>query len=203
MAETVAQAKQRARQHFKELRGALGAAERERLDAQVAQRLWRLPEFERASLVLSYLSVGDEVDTRATIREAWRQGKTVAIPCCVPGSRLLEWYAIEDFEGLEVSRFGILEPVPIADLRVLPPAPGSAQSAGAIALVPGLAFDKEGYRLGYGGGYYDTFLAAFGGAAIGLCRSCQLSEQPLPRDAHDCAVDAVVSELGVMRVCAR
>lgn len=66
----------------------------------------------------------------------------------------------------------------------------------ALALVPGLAFDAVGFRLGYGGGFYDTFLADFPGTTVGLCRTCQLSAVPLPRGPYDLPVGLVVTEDG-------
>ena len=66
----------------------------------------------------------------------------------------------------------------------------------ALALVPGLAFDAAGFRLGYGGGFYDTFLADFPGTTVGLCRTCQLSAVPLPRGPYDLPVGLVVTEDG-------
>ena len=65
-----------------------------------------------------------------------------------------------------------------------------------VALVPGLAFDREGFRLGYGGGFYDTFLPAFPGASIGLIRACQLVERLAVRDVHDAPVNIVALEQG-------
>ena len=65
-----------------------------------------------------------------------------------------------------------------------------------VALVPGLAFDREGFRLGYGGGFYDTFLPAFPGTSIGLIRACQLVDRLSVRDIHDAPVNIVALEQG-------
>ncbi|MGN0075726.1 MAG: 5-formyltetrahydrofolate cyclo-ligase, partial [Parafannyhessea sp.] len=69
----------------------------------------------------------------------------------------------------------------------------------SICLVPGLVFDAEGYRIGYGAGYYDDFLAGYPGLKVGLARTMQISGNPLPRDAHDVPVDAIVSDGAVWR----
>ena len=69
----------------------------------------------------------------------------------------------------------------------------------AVALVPGYSFDGRGYRLGYGGGFYDAFLPGFAGVSVGLCRACQFCDRPLPRDDHDVPVDVLVTESSVMR----
>lgn len=92
----------------------------------------------------------------------------MALPRCT-GPRVLRWYRVTSFEGLEKSRYGIWEPPEDPVSEVAPN--GSAPS---LAIVPGLSFDACGMRLGYGGGYYDAFLASFPGVAIGICFSCQL-----------------------------
>ena len=76
-------------------RAALAADARERTDAGIAARVAGLPEFAAADTVLTYLSFGPEVDTRAIIRQAWAAGKRVALPCCVPGTRAMEWYVVD------------------------------------------------------------------------------------------------------------
>jgi 5-formyltetrahydrofolate cyclo-ligase len=102
----------------------------------------------------------------------------------------MEWYRIDDFEGLEQGAYGIEEPV--ADPARLMEVPGPGTDVKAVAIVPGYSFDDKGYRLGYGGGYYDVFLPTFGGASVGLCRRQQWSEEPLNFDEHDVPVDYVV-----------
>ncbi len=204
------------RQQLRARRALLAAQDRNAADEGIARRLLDLPEFEGARLILTYLSVGDEVDTRRVIEEAWRQGKTVAVPRCVPGTRDMEWYEISSFDGLVKTRFGIEEPDP-ATARPLALSeallgrkeasalsgggdePGDCARAGkgllAMALVPGLAFDGQGRRLGYGGGYYDVFLGAFEGFSVGLCREGFLLDTLAPFDeAHDRRVDAVITQ---------
>ena len=178
------------RKTLKQQRSDLGADARARIDSAIAEHCVALPEFQAADTVFSYLSVGDEVDTRAIIRAAWAAGKRVAVPRCVAGTRLMDWYAIDSFEGLETSSFGIEEPV--ADpTRALDPATAGKR---ALAIVPGLAFNAEGFRIGYGGGFYDVFLSTFSGASIGLCRTPFFNTVDVPRDAHDLPVDIVVTD---------
>ena len=69
-----------------------------------------------------------------------------------------------------------------------------------MALVPGLEFDRQGYRLGYGGGFYDTFLSAFPGVSVGLCRSKFLQDDPIDRDVHDLSVGIIVTDAEVVRL---
>lgn len=117
--------------------------------------------------------------------------KVVALPRVVPGTRAMRWFSVDSLEGLERSPFGVEEPPADAAREVFP-----AVLPLALALVPGLAFDAAGFRLGYGGGFYDTFLADFPGTTVGLCRTCQLSAVPLPRGPYDLPVGLVVTEGG-------
>lgn len=184
--------KQSLRTQLKAARRGLGPVCRAEIDAAVAARVRKTPEWEAAPIVLAYLSVREEVDTRGLVRAAWDAGKAVAAPR-VTGPRALAWYRVEPGDALEMSRMGIEEP-PASDARLvevgeLPPT--------ALALIPALAFDERGYRLGYGGGFYDAFLARFPGVSVGLSREATTLDD---LDAlgvlepHDRAVDLVVTE---------
>ena len=180
------------RERFLQQRDGIAEDRRMRMDADIAAQVLASPEYRRATLLLPYLSFGAEVDTRAIIQAAWGAGKAVALPRCLPG-RLMAWHKVESLDGLVRSKFGVDEP---AD------DPATLVDAGredALALVPGLAFDARGFRIGYGGGFYDVFLAGFPGASIGLCRECQLSGALDHLDAHDLPVQAVATESRLIR----
>lgn len=186
--------KKRMRVRLSGMREMIGAEGRAAADAAIAAKVCAHPAYEQAETVFTYLSVGSEVDTRAIIRDAWEKGKIVAVPRCVPRTNLMDWYRLEDFEGLENGSFGIEEPpADPSRLMEVPPA-GSDAAAYAVALVPGYTFDREGYRLGYGGGFYDVFLPTFGGTSLGLCRQVQFSEDPLPHHDADIPVDHVICD---------
>ena len=182
--------KKRLRVRMAGIREMLGPEGRAAADANIAAKVIEHPAYVEADMVFAYLSVGSEVDTRAIIRDAWVRGKTVAVPRCVPKTNLMDWYRIEDFEGLESGSFGIEEPP--ADPERLVDVPGPETGVKAVALVPGYTFDAQGYRLGYGGGFYDVFLPTFGGTSLGLCRSAQFSPDPIPCHELDIPVDVVV-----------
>ena len=177
-------------------RAALAADARERTDAGIAARVAGLPEFAAADTVLTYLSFGPEVDTRAIIRQAWAAGKRVALPCCVPGTRAMEWYVVDTLDGLVRCRFGMEEPAPDPARAVAPDAVGPH----ALALVPGLAFDRRGFRIGYGGGFYDRFLAEFAGVSAGLVRDDVLLPALPALEEPDAPVDVVVTESRAIRL---
>lgn len=177
------------RAQFKAVREGLSAKERLVLDEAIARNVAALPEFAAADAVFTYLSFGAEVDTRGLIQRAWGAGKTVCLPRVVPSTREMRWYAAGSLDGLARSPFGVEEPPDDPSREVHP-----ADFVRPVALVPGLAFDREGFRLGYGGGFYDAFLPDFPGISIGLCRACQLVGRLAVRDTHDAPVSLVVTE---------
>lgn len=190
--------KRELRAHFKRLRRELGEDGRAAADAGIEANLLALPEFVEAEVLLAYLDFGPEVRTRGIIQAAWDAGKVVALPWCVPGTHEMRWYRVTSFDALVRSRLGVEEPVP-DDANEQPLGTGERM----IALVPGLTFDVAGYRLGYGGGFYDTFLATFDGVSVGLCREATWSQDLQDEgiiDAHDLPVQIVVSEWRTERV---
>jgi 5-formyltetrahydrofolate cyclo-ligase len=164
----------------------------ERVDREVRIHFTAMSAYREASLVLAYITYRDEFDTTALIERAWKDGKRVAVPVCDRG--VLVFYEIDTLEGMRIGSRGVLEPDPAACTPVDP-----ADFVGSICLVPGLVFDGEGNRVGYGAGYYDNFLAYYPGDKIGLVRSVQVSSNPLPYDAGDVAVDVLVTEGTIWR----
>lgn len=173
-------------------RSLLDEETRKRVDNGVFQNLISMFEFKGCQFLLAYVSVGEEVDTRAIIAHALLHNKTVAVPRCIPGENRLEFYRIESLDELKESRFGLLEPDADPDKKVVKPVCG-------LCLVPGLSFDRFGNRLGYGGGYYDRYLERFSSVTIGLCRSQLLSSEILPCDFHDKQVTLVLTEKEIIR----
>lgn len=170
------------------------------IDAALAQRVMELAAYREADVVLSYFSVGAEVDTREILKAALGAKKRVVLPRVVAHTRELAWYEVADFEHLVPSKFGVLEPDPEACAQVDVADPVFQQPS--VALVPGLTFDVAGYRLGYGGGYYDTFLSRWMGTSVGLCREAFLCPSLAALglvEPHDRRVGWVVSEAQTIR----
>lgn len=185
--------KKQLRAEARALREGLGAAYRARVDEAIAARVAASEAFSEAPLVLAYCSVGSEVDTHALIREALRRGKAVALPRVVPGTRTMAWHAIGSLADAAPGFAGIPEPADDVATRI----DAASADARALALVPGLIFDTHGFRLGYGGGFYDTFLSTFPGRSLGLIRERQLIDDLEKRDARepfDRAVELVATE---------
>ena len=184
--------KKELRRRFRAVRKDLGEEGRGAADAGIEANLLALPEYARAEVLLPYLDFGSEVRTRGIIENAWAAGKVVALPWCVPGTHEMRWFKVTSFEDLVRSSLGVEEPVPVDENEQ---ALGTGQRM--MALVQGLTFDPHGYRLGYGGGFYDTFLAKFDGVSVGLCREAQLSDDLRSEgiiDAHDLPAQLVVTE---------
>ncbi|WP_171051715.1 5-formyltetrahydrofolate cyclo-ligase [Alteribacter natronophilus] len=160
-------------------------------DRQIRNNLFSLSEWKKAGTVGVTISRGTEVDTKAVIEEGWRMGKTMAAPKCEPGTRSLHFYVIESYDDLEDSYYGLKEPDP-GRCRKLEPGESD------LCIVPGVVFSREGYRVGYGGGYYDRYLAANPGLfTCSLLYSDQLKEN-IPVEEHDQPVKIMITENGVV-----
>lgn len=189
--DTAALEKQRLREEHLAAREALSEQERSVLDDRITQKLLATSEYAEATTVLTYVSVSSEVSTRMFIECALRDGKTVAVPRCLPG-HCLEFVAITSLDQLIAAPFGLLEPP-----KELP-ALTEEQMNASICIVPALLVDIKGYRLGYGAGFYDRFLSTYPGKKICLAYQQSLSRTTLPHTAFDVAVDVVITESEVL-----
>lgn len=189
--DTAALEKQRLREEHLAAREALSEQERSVLDNRITQKLLATSEYAEATTVLTYVSVSSEVSTRMFIECALRDGKTVAVPRCLPG-HCLEFVAITSLDQLIAAPFGLLEPP-----KELP-ALTEEQMDASICIVPALLVDTKGNRLGYGAGFYDRFLSTYPGKKICLAYQQNLSQTMLPHTASDVAVDVVITESDVL-----
>ncbi|MBQ9942230.1 MAG: 5-formyltetrahydrofolate cyclo-ligase [Christensenellaceae bacterium] len=146
------------------------------------------PSLQKAKSVFCYLSYGNEVDTHSIIAWLWQQGKEVYVPKTYGGG-IMQAVRITQETPLVADKKGILQPM----------TDGPAAEAVDVALVPGVAFDAFGGRLGYGGGYYDRWLDAHPALRIGLAFEDQMAEK-LPAEPHDLPMEEVVTPLG-RKVC--
>ena len=189
--DTAALEKQCLREERLAAREALSEQERSVLDERITQKLLTTSEYAEATTVLTYVSVSSEVSTRMFIECALRDGKTVAVPRCLPG-HCLEFVAIASVEQLVAAPFNLLEPA-----KELP-AVTEDQKNNSICIIPALLVDTKGYRLGYGAGFYDRFLSTYPGKKICLAYQQNLSRTTLPHTAFDVAVDMVITESNVL-----
>lgn len=145
----------------------------------IREHLFSLPAWRAASVIYGYVPMALEPDW---LSPTWPEGKTLAFPRTGPDGGM-QFFCSQEF------RIGPLKAhEPIGDDLAPPP---------DLILVPGLAFDRCGYRMGRGGGFYDRWLEQHPGAKkIGLCFQCQLVER-VPRELHDMQMDGVVTETGM------
>lgn len=176
--------KQELRRQVRALKKAHAAEQLSAASQQLCRKVLGMACWQAADTLLLYHPLPDEVDVRPLIAAGYQQGKRVLLPVCVGDSLELRIYQGE--ASLSVGSFGILEPTgPLF----------SAQDCCQIqlALIPGMAFDAEGHRLGRGKGYYDRLLPGLTEAhLIGICYDFQLLDA-VPSEPHDCLVHEVVT----------
>ncbi len=160
--------------------------EKQRMDFKIQNKFLNLWKFRDVRTVLVYCSKPLEVDTSFIIERALSVGKMVAAPRCVPGTRDMEFYIIRSRDDLVSGAFGVMEPDP-EKCELL------RDYTSSVCIVPALMYDRSGYRLGYGKGYYDRFLSAYNGACVGLGYS-SLIKDDLPHGKYDRKVDIIVTE---------
>ena len=156
--------------------------QRQLWDQQIHAQLWDLPEYKQAKCIMLYLSFGSEVDTWNLLDEAWSQGKQVVVPKVCKYPKEIIGIEIKHKDQLEVSFWGISEPIGNEAI--------SPQNIDLI-IVPALAFSSRGYRLGYGGGYYDRFLPQVVAYKVGFCYPEFLMD--IPTEPWDQPVDLVIT----------
>ena len=171
------------RESIKALEHQIPAAQRLESDQALRDAFLRLPQLAGAETVLLYYGMGFEVDTRPLLDTLLRRGKRVLLPRCLPAGGM-EARRYEP-DKLRRHRYGMWEPGPVCE----------AVEAARIdlILVPGLCFDRQRFRLGRGGGYYDRYLAGYGGFTVGLCRDALL-QAAVPREDWDMSVSLVLTE---------
>jgi 5-formyltetrahydrofolate cyclo-ligase len=183
--------KKNLRQRYRDYRTRLQPQVKSRLDEDILSRVTRLNQYANTDLLLVYVSTPIEVDTRRLIEVALADGKRVAVPRCVPDTRLMEFYEITSLDQLSPGTFGVLEPDPDTATR-LPEDPGG------MCIVPALCYDEYGYRLGYGKGYYDRFLSGYSGITVGICYAACVRGS-LVYGRYDRPVELLVTERYIKR----
>lgn len=152
------------------------------------EHVLQLSEWKQAKTIALTMSRGKEIPTMPLIEKAWEEGKTVCIPTCFPKTKEMVFYEYTPETKMTSSYFGLLEPDPLESTVV-------HKEAIDLIIVPGVCFDQRGYRIGYGGGYYDRYLADYHGTTLALCLSVQQVDH-LPAEPHDIPVSIMVSEKG-------
>lgn len=164
----------------------MDAAEHQLKSRRILSSLLEDPVFKAARTVGVTVSAFPEVDTHELIRKCWQDGKRVAVPKCWRKDRSMDFYAITHFNQLETVYMQLKEPKVEETERL---APGDID----LLVVPGVVYTEEGYRIGFGGGYYDRYLAGYSGATRSLAFDLQLADRIFV-EPHDIPVDAIHTE---------
>ena len=150
-----------------------------------------LDEFKRCDTVLLFYPLGNEPDMRRIAFEARSLGKKVAFPISLTESYTLEFHEVASLDEMKLGTYGIAEPPTDAPLPTI--------TQKTLCVVPALAVDKRGYRIGYGKGYYDRFLASFEGISIAAVFDGFLLDR-LPTEDTDVPLDILITKTGVIRI---
>ena len=182
--------KKQLRQQLLEKRRRLSAAQREQCSAQACRHLLACERVMEGEVIMAFYPFGDEVDILPFIEEALHRGKEIWLPRTIPDKRELVPYRYTGKQMLKQGPYGIWEPDPEKAQTV------DADRVDTI-LVPGVGFDRQGGRIGYGAGYYDRFLAGLGHRPylLGVGFSVQVVER-VPMEPHDMLLDAILTEEG-------
>jgi 5-formyltetrahydrofolate cyclo-ligase len=191
--ETAAQEKVALRKHMREQLDGQSAADVRAKSAAIWERLSVMPEFAGAARLFLYISTMKEVDTHGLIRQLLAMGRELSVPCFDAATQQYIPSVLHDFDtDLATGKFGILEPT-LGAVR-----PAAAEEIDVV-LVPGLAFDETGNRLGHGLGYFDRLLRQISGMKIALAFNFQILDE-VPAEAHDVRMDFIVTETRVVNL---
>ncbi len=181
--ETLEKRKTNLRKQMKVLLKEMNKDEKANLDHMVCERVLELPEISEAGYIYAYMALSWETGTMEILKQLWERGIKVALPK-VLGSEM-EFFEVRSAEDLEEGSFHILEPRESCPMIIWPE---------AVIMVPGLAFSKEGKRLGKGGGYYDKYLSKYPGhQTVALAYEFQVLPE-LPAEEHDQPVDYLITD---------
>jgi len=180
------QIKSELRNEFKKKRSSL--KNKEETSLEICNIFLNSDTYKNVDIILCYSSVNDEVNTDLIIRKSLNDGKITALPRCINSNGLMKYFVINSVGDVKKGMFGISEPD--INCREL------IDFNNSVCIVPALSFDKNGYRLGYGKGFYDRFLENYSFISVGLCYN-DLIVSNLPKNKFDRKVDAVISENGI------
>jgi 5-formyltetrahydrofolate cyclo-ligase len=164
------------------------ANDRKVLSEKIAAQLFETKLWQISNFIGITVSRKFELDTISIIKKAWEEGKTICVPKCYSANKKMEFRELSSFDDLENVYMDLYEPI-IEKTKDIP------KENIDLLIVPGLVFDKKGYRIGYGGGYYDRFLQDYQGSTLSIAYSFQTAEQ-LPFEEFDVPVEQIITEEG-------
>ena len=162
------------------------------LSEDIRRKVESLEQYKKANVVATYVGRKDEVQTEKIIRDALSSSKRVIVPLTVPKEKKLIFSELHDLSELAPGHYSILEP----KKEYVRPVPLEEAD---IVLVPVVAWDERGYRIGHGAGYFDVALAPVKNPTVGLAFEAQRVEK-IPEEAHDVSLKMIVTECRVIRM---
>lgn len=179
--------KQEIRKKYKSLRNEMSSQEVKEKSNQICQNFISSNLFQQAERIMAYAPLGNEVDIRPVMEEGWRQEKRIAFPKVFGDT--MRYFEVSSFSQLKEGTFHVMEPVET----------NPVDWKNALVLVPGVAFDRQGNRMGYGKGYYDRFFEGKTDCVkVGVAYELQVADQ-LPTEENDLPVEYLVTEKGVWK----
>lgn len=173
------------RKEQKENRDGLDKKERSEKSSKIKEKLFKMPEFKEAETVLFYSSIKSEVETEDMVKDALKLKKKVTLPVTNSSFRTLKVFELKNYSELEPGTFQVPEPKQKNELD---------KKDIDLVIVPGVVFDLNGHRIGYGEGYYDNFLSKMNSVPkIGLSFEIQIVEE-IPAEPHDVKLNKIVTE---------
>lgn len=169
----------------------LSDQEKQAVESKISQHLFSTDLWNNATHIGVTISQGFEWSTKLIIEKAWEEKKIACVPKCSPQEKTLQFYELNSYDQLETVYYNLLEPKPEETKKM-------TKQDIDLLIVPGVVFNKKGYRIGFGGGFYDRFLVGFPHETISLISSLQLVED-LPIESHDLPVQHVITEKGLVK----
>lgn len=180
------------RNHILDKRQKLGKNRHIMLSSIIIERLFESLFYKNSKIIMTFISFGNEVDTHDFIKKSVDEGKRIVVPITFPETKEIKPSEILDFNELEIGYYNILTPKK-EFIRFINPKDID------LCIVPGIAFDRKGYRIGYGGGYYDRFLSKYPiKPKIGICFDLQIVDE-IPREEFDIPVDIIFTEKEIIQ----
>lgn len=164
----------------------LSPSDHERKSATIVEKVLASDEFKNAHTIGITLSRFPEVDTHRLIEIAWQVGKRIAIPRCISSTRAMDFRLIDSFDQTEVVYMDLKEP------KIDQTTPVNPEDID-LQIVPGVVYSETGYRIGFGGGYYDRYLKNFPFQTISLAFHCQISDN-IDKEPHDIPVSYIYTD---------
>jgi len=187
--DSVIEKKKKLRQQYEEIRASLSIQEREMSEQNIMEYVFASVVYNSSDIICSFVSFGSEVSTKQLNDKILESGKTLCLPR-IMGTRKMEMIEVNSHTTYVMNKYGINEPIG-QSIQL-------THEVDVLCIVPLLAYDSFGHRLGYGGGFYDVFLGEHQQMlTLGIAFSKQYSETELPYEEHDAMLKMIINEHGL------